>query len=981
MSSFYGHPSVAPAQFVGGSSSPQAVNRLSNATNNSCAMNYDDRATTASRTGSTREALVMPSEQSISPASAAAGPEGSDEHPAWSELKTKAGKDRKRLPLACIACRRKKIRCSGEKPACKHCQKSRIPCVYKVTVRKAAPRTDYMAMLDKRLRRMEERVIKIIPKNQVDKLPAITRAIVKPSVAQNPQKAASARKRSADEAFNTESEPFLADGAPGKPDGRQAVPDDNTLITDGVDCLPSKEIQEHLAEVYFDYVYGQSYFLLHKPSFFRRLHAGKIPPVLILAVCAVSARFSTHPQLSSEPAFLRGESWARPARDIALRRFDSPNITILIVFLLLGLHEFGTCQGGRSWMYGGMAHRMAYALQLHKDLDYDPLLNGRSRDAAKLSPIDREIRRRTMWACFMMDRFNSSGTERPMFANEKNLALQLPIREDLFQLEVGGITEQLDGSIESDRVSGTQADRTVARSNMGVAAYTVRLVALWGRLIQYLNLGGHLKEEVRTWHPNSGYRDLQNQIEGFRSALPDNLKFTKENLLNHATENLANQFLHMHIAFNQIVLFANRFSFPGMALTRVPKDVPFQFVADARKAALEAANMISTLIDEAANYRLVVPFAGYCTYLSSAVHIHGIFSKNAQLESTSKENLARNHRYLARVKKYWGMFHFLGENLKELYRAHADAAARGLPAASGGARGVFQYGDWYDRYPHGVSATDYEEPVTKIKAEAGNDAVLSQKTDLQSVDEFFATLSPRAQAKRGRGSRRAAQKPTASSTSTTHKSSRSSNPPAPTTTTDTRPSRALDHLPALGTASTPFGPPESYDRSQIRPLATPTPAALSTTSQPSPAPMSPATFSREMAQLQAAQQQQLDGAPSPFGGTGSVGTAGTATGTATTDPFGGLTPGMSTNLWDVDLGMFGDDFLGGETLGGAWFAPFNMSLGNFGVDDGMGDGGAGAGGGLQQSGWYPAGVGQVEDAAGLGGGGGGGMGMERMDNG
>ncbi|KAL8671359.1 MAG: hypothetical protein Q9168_004141 [Polycauliona sp. 1 TL-2023] len=52
----------------------------------------------------------------------------------------RSGKDRKRLPLACIACRRKKIRCSGDKPACKHCLRSRIPCVYKNTMRKAAPK-------------------------------------------------------------------------------------------------------------------------------------------------------------------------------------------------------------------------------------------------------------------------------------------------------------------------------------------------------------------------------------------------------------------------------------------------------------------------------------------------------------------------------------------------------------------------------------------------------------------------------------------------------------------------------------------------------------------------------------------------------------------------------------------------------------------------------------------------------------------------
>ena len=64
--------------------------------------------------------------------------ENSKEHPIWAELKTKAGKERKRLPLACIACRRKKIRCSGEKPACKHCLRSRNPCIYKFSTRKVA---------------------------------------------------------------------------------------------------------------------------------------------------------------------------------------------------------------------------------------------------------------------------------------------------------------------------------------------------------------------------------------------------------------------------------------------------------------------------------------------------------------------------------------------------------------------------------------------------------------------------------------------------------------------------------------------------------------------------------------------------------------------------------------------------------------------------------------------------------------------------
>lgn len=190
--------------------------------------------------------------------------------PPWSDLKTKAGKERKRLPLACIACRRKKIRCSGEKPACKHCFRSRTPCVYKVTARKAAPRTDYMAMLDKRLKRMEERVIKIIPGDEVSNVAATGRAQVRPPAAGQGSKAQQGRKRAAVEAFGPDIEEWTHSRMR-KPSAHVLERSQNKLSEEGSDKLPPQEIQEHLAEVYFDRLYGQSYLLLHKPSFMRRL--------------------------------------------------------------------------------------------------------------------------------------------------------------------------------------------------------------------------------------------------------------------------------------------------------------------------------------------------------------------------------------------------------------------------------------------------------------------------------------------------------------------------------------------------------------------------------------------------------------------------------------------------------------------------------------------------------------------------------------
>ncbi|CAK7220298.1 hypothetical protein SBRCBS47491_004140 [Sporothrix bragantina] len=697
---------------------------------------------------------------------------GADVTPAWSELKTKAGKERKRLPLACIACRRKKIRCSGEKPACKHCLRSRTPCVYKVTARKAAPRTDYMAMLDKRLKRMEDRIIKIVPKAEQDAavMTSVTRAVVKPAIpgtstsgpangtgapasGSSSAKGASNKKRVADEAFGPELDHWARIGSKNRSGSArpnnmllQQESEENKLFQEGAEALPSRELQEHLAEVFFEHIYGQAYHLLHRPSYMRKLSAGTLPPVLILSVCAVSARFSSHPTFGNVPNFLRGEEWASHARDIVTRRYEWPNITILTCLLILGLHEFGTCHGGRSWALGGQAIRMAFALQLHKDLERDPFpLPG----GAPLSFIDREIRRRTMWACFLMDRFNSSGTDRPTFVKEESVKIQLPIKEKYFLLDMPGSTENLAGhpvtppaAVAADAEDDGQLYD--AKDNMGVAAYMIRAIAVWGRVINYLNQGGKELDPRPMWDPESGYTKLVKQVDDMLTSLPPSLAFSPENLHLHDSEGMANQFLFLHIAIHQNILFMNRFAVSTPNGNAQQDSVPKAFVTKAGAKAFAAANRVSELLKDAESYLVAAPFVGYCAFLSSTVHIFGIFSGNPAMEATSKRNLATNVKFLSKMKRYWGMFHFMAENLREQYRTCADAARQGTPANENAAASspIFQYGDWFDRYPHGVSNSDFVDPASYKKKEKGDDAVLEQKPELHTVEEFFVAVAP-----------------------------------------------------------------------------------------------------------------------------------------------------------------------------------------------------------------------------------------------
>ena len=124
-----------------------------------------------------------------------------------------------------------------------------------------------MAMLDKRLKRMEERVIKTIPKEELLEPLAVPRAVIKPP-ASGPSN--SGKKRGAEEAFGAQVEEWAeAKADSSRLKGRSAR--ESKVNIEGAEYLPSTELQEHLSEIFFDYLYGQTYHLLHKPSYMRRL--------------------------------------------------------------------------------------------------------------------------------------------------------------------------------------------------------------------------------------------------------------------------------------------------------------------------------------------------------------------------------------------------------------------------------------------------------------------------------------------------------------------------------------------------------------------------------------------------------------------------------------------------------------------------------------------------------------------------------------
>lgn len=62
---------------------------------------------------------------------------------------------RRKVTLACMVCRKKKVKCNGVQPACSRCQTMGLQCQYSDPPKKRGPPKGYVEVINSRARRIE----------------------------------------------------------------------------------------------------------------------------------------------------------------------------------------------------------------------------------------------------------------------------------------------------------------------------------------------------------------------------------------------------------------------------------------------------------------------------------------------------------------------------------------------------------------------------------------------------------------------------------------------------------------------------------------------------------------------------------------------------------------------------------------------------------------------------------------------------------
>lgn len=223
-------------------------------------------------------------------------------------------------------------------------------------------------------------------------------------------------------------------------------------------------------------------------------------------------------------------------------------------FLMLGLYEWTQSHpktgGLGAWMYVGLAIRMAQALGLGFGDTIDPKSRAKTQRSSIGSSsrsslpqpelmISKEIKRRTMFSCLILDRLLSCGKERVSTIRSEDLQIQLPCNEWAFDLSKDVKTGFLKRSQDDQGPRDVEDDSVLSRF--------VQLVDLWGEISNFSFAGGRLIEEHPPWDPRNRFYQLRQKLDAFYSELPSAFTLSTSNYHRHENHQASSVYVSLHM--------------------------------------------------------------------------------------------------------------------------------------------------------------------------------------------------------------------------------------------------------------------------------------------------------------------------------------------------------------------------------------------------------------------------------------------------
>ncbi len=360
--------------------------------------------------------------------------------------------------IACVLCRKRKLKCDGSKPACGTCTRLQHECSYDEVRRKSGPKRGYVKALEARLAQVET-----LLKGQDEPTATTTNGNGKSvgvahfgdiGLGESNVNVMAHGERTVNQLDAVPQAQYAhtaignAGSSGGGITGEEQFPWE--MIGLGLDePLPTQDVVNELNDTFFGKIHP-SVPMIHRP----RYHAAmNLAPHMRPPVCLRYAMWCNAAAVSGKYEQLQEHFYLRARKYIQQDEMKGHGESMITIahcqtWILLATYEFKLMYFPRAWMSAGRACRMTQMMGLHR-------LDGAGLDVKQCLPpprdwTEREERRRTFWMAFCVDRYSSIGTGWPMTIEEKDIMSTLPANEESFEFNKSMKTPSLTEALSPD---------------------------------------------------------------------------------------------------------------------------------------------------------------------------------------------------------------------------------------------------------------------------------------------------------------------------------------------------------------------------------------------------------------------------------------------------------------------------------------------------------------------------------------------------
>ncbi|KAH8889536.1 hypothetical protein GQ53DRAFT_218441 [Thozetella sp. PMI_491] len=530
--------------------------------------------------------------------------------------------------LACMICRKRKLKCDGIKPSCSTCSRLGHTCAYDEVRRKSGPKRGYVKALEERLKQVETLLrSQDVSTPTSDATKNLTINVENGAAKQNQRAAAAANFNVTDPSigipssrdvdrwhFNAAESPQAGNVDDFNFNGNMPinVPNvDSTFTWEMIglgleEPLPPQETIDELHQIYFEKIHPSAP-MIHK---FRYLAAMNLAPSQRPPVCLRYAMWTLACSVTDKFQDLKDLFYQRARKYVEsdyIKGYGEHLISVAHAqtHTLLAMYEFRWMYFPRAWMSAGAAVRLSQMIGLHR-------LDGAGLDVKQCLPpprdwTEREERRRTFWLAFCEDRYASIGTGWPMTVDEKDILTNLPSSEEAFDMSRPEQTQSL-----QDSMSPAGAGKLSSFGGI------VLMASLFGRNLIHL----HRPDPDDRDHDLNGefwkrHRNMDNILLNTSLCLPANLKLPS---------GLGNP----NIVFTNMCIHTSTICLHQAAIFKADKNkLPNSVSSESKVRCITAANEIASIMRMISHLDLATmnPFISFCLYVAARVFVQYLKSR------------------------------------------------------------------------------------------------------------------------------------------------------------------------------------------------------------------------------------------------------------------------------------------------------------------------------------------------------------------